>query len=72
MIAQFLLAYKKPASWTLWLIPVNVASIGLFIATGAYMFAALYVIFLVNALFALVEWLREVPQKTVVVVAAHD
>lgn len=72
MIAQFLLAWKKPASWLMWMIPVNVASIALFIATGAYMFAALYVVFLVNALLADLEWLKELRQKRVTVVTAND
>jgi len=59
VIALFLQSRKKVESWFLWVGPVNVAGIGLYVATGATMFAALYVVFLLNAIAGSVEWARE-------------
>lgn len=56
IIAQLLLMAKKTESWWLWIGPVNVSAIGLYLMTGAYMFAALYVVFLVNAFVGLAQW----------------
>jgi len=56
ILAMLLLARKNVESWWLWIGPVNVSAIGLYVATGAYMFAALYVLFLVMAFVGLARW----------------
>ena len=56
--AQYLLGRKLIESWWLWLGPVNLLSIGLFFAAGAYVVMALYVAFFIHAFFALREWYR--------------
>ncbi len=48
-LALVWLTRKNVESWVLWLLPVNVCAIHLCSLTGSYMFAALYVVFLVNA-----------------------
>ena len=58
VVAQFLLGRKKIESWVLWLGPVNLLSITLFFAAGAYTLTALYVAFFIHACFALVAWQR--------------
>lgn len=60
VVAMVLLSRKKVESWWLWIGPVNVSAIGLYALTGAYMFAALYVLFLVMAFVGLVRWSRSV------------
>ena len=57
--AQYLLGRKLIESWWLWLGPVNLLSIVLFYAAGAYVVMALYVAFFIHAVFALREWYRE-------------
>lgn len=59
IIAQVCLSYKKVEAWWLWLIPVNISAIGLYIYADAYMIAALYTIYLVNAGIAIYDWTRE-------------
>ena len=56
ILAMLLMSRKKVESWWLWIGPVNVSAIGLYVATGAYMFAALYVLFLVMAFVGLARW----------------
>ena len=56
VVAMILLSRKKVESWWLWILPVNVSAIGLYIVTGAYMFAALYMLFLVMAFVGLARW----------------
>jgi nicotinamide mononucleotide transporter len=56
VVAMILLSTKKVESWYLWILPVNVSAIGLYYTTGAYMFAALYCLFLVMAFFGLARW----------------
>lgn len=58
VVAQVLLATKKVESWWLWILPVNVSAIGLYLTTGAYMFAALYVLFLAMAFVGWAKWRR--------------
>jgi nicotinamide mononucleotide transporter len=58
VVAQFLLGRKKVESWLFWLGPVNLVSIGLFFAAGAYTLTALYVAFFIHAFFALLSWNR--------------
>jgi nicotinamide mononucleotide transporter len=57
VIALFLQSRKKVESWFLWIGPVNVAAIGLYLITGATMFAALYVVFLLNAVMGVRDWI---------------
>jgi nicotinamide mononucleotide transporter len=57
--AQYLLGRKVIESWWLWLGPVNLISIALFYAAGAYVVTALYVAFFIHAVFALRDWHRE-------------
>lgn len=56
ILAMILLSKKKVESWWLWIGPVNISAIALYVATGAYMFAALYVLFLVMAFVGLARW----------------
>jgi nicotinamide mononucleotide transporter len=56
LIAQYLLGRKNIESWYLWLGPVNVLSVALFYMAGAYTVMALYVAFLIHAVFALKSW----------------
>ena len=56
VLAMLLMSWKKVESWWLWLVPVNLSAIGLYVATGAYMFAALYVLFFMMAVVGLVRW----------------
>jgi len=56
ILAMLLMSRKKVESWWLWIGPVNVSAIGLYVVTGAYMFAALYVLFLVMAFVGLARW----------------
>ena len=58
VVAMLLLSRKKVESWWLWILPVNVSAIGLYLTTGAYMFAALYGLFLVMAFVGLARWIR--------------
>ena len=58
VLAMILLARKKVESWWLWIGPVNVSAIGLYASTGAFMFAALYALFLAMACVGLVRWGR--------------
>lgn len=58
VIAMILLSRKKVESWWLWIGPVNISAIALYAITGAYMFAALYVLFLVMAFVGLARWNR--------------
>jgi nicotinamide mononucleotide transporter len=56
VMAQLLLSMKKVESWWLWIGPVNVSAILLYLRTGANMFAALYCLFLVMAVVGLLRW----------------
>ncbi len=58
VIAMLLLSDKRVESWWFWIGPVNMSAIALYLATGAYMFAALYVLFLVMAFVGLARWHR--------------
>jgi len=58
VVAMVLLSRKKVESWWLWILPVNISAIGLYLSTGAYMFAALYALFLVMAFVGLARWMR--------------
>jgi nicotinamide mononucleotide transporter len=58
VVAMILLSKKKVESWWLWILPVNVSAIGLYLKTEAYMFAALYCLFLVMAFVGLFRWVR--------------
>ena len=58
VVAMVLLSRKKVESWWLWILPIDVSAIGLYLSTEAYMFAALYVLFLVMAFVGLAKWIR--------------
>ena len=58
IVAMVLLSRKKVESWWLWILPVDVSAIGLYVVTEAYMFASLYVLFLVMAIVGLTHWVR--------------
>ena len=59
VIAQWLLSRKKIENWILWVGPVDASAIVLFSLTGAYMFGALYIVFLLNASAAIYEWIQD-------------
>jgi len=56
--AQLLLTTKRIESWWLWLVPVDVSAVLLYMRTDAEMFAALYVLYLVLASVGLRDWIR--------------
>lgn len=56
--AQLLLITKRVESWFVWLLPIDVAAIGLYLRTDATMFAALYALYLVIATAGLVDWMK--------------
>ena len=58
IVAMVLLSRKKVESWWLWIGPVNVSAILLYTASEAYMFAALYGVFLVMAFVGWARWHR--------------
>ncbi len=62
--AQYLLGRKVLESWWLWLGPVNLLSIVLFFAAGAYVVMALYIAFFVHAIIAMRTWKRELITRT--------
>jgi nicotinamide mononucleotide transporter len=64
VLAMILLSRKKVESWWLWILPVNVSAILLYLTTAAYMFAALYCLFLVMALVGLAKWTRAARKGT--------
>lgn len=55
--AQVLMARRKLENWILW-IAVDIGSVGLYLAKGLWLTAALYGVFLVLALWGLVDWHR--------------
>lgn len=56
--AQLLLTGKRLESYALWLVPVNVSAVALYVASGAYLFAALYLLYIATATSGLVEWYK--------------
>lgn len=56
IVAQTLMSWKRAEHWLVWLIPVNVSSILLYVTTGAWAFAFLYVVYLTNAWFGWRRW----------------
>lgn len=64
VVAMILLSRKKVESWWLWIAPVNISAIVLYTITGARMFAALYVLFLVMAFFGLTKWVGAAADAT--------
>ena len=57
IVAMVLLSRKKVESWLLWILPVNVSAIILYFITGAFMFSALYILFLIMAFVGLFRWI---------------
>lgn len=57
VVAQLLMARRKLENWLLW-IAVDIASVPLFLGQDLPVVAALYVLYLVLAVWGLVDWLR--------------
>jgi len=55
--AQWLLTTKHIEAWWLWLIPVDVSAILLYAVSGAHLFSALYIVYLVLASLGLRNWM---------------
>lgn len=55
--AQLLMARRKLENWVLW-IAVDIASVPLYLAKGLFLFAALYLVYLLLAVIGLVAWWR--------------
>jgi len=64
VLAMVLMSRKKVESWWLWIGPVNVSAIALYLTTGANMFAALYSLFLVMAFVGLARWAKAAREGT--------
>jgi nicotinamide mononucleotide transporter len=64
VLAMLLMSKKKVESWWLWILPVNVSAIGLYVSNEAYMFAALYVLFLGMAFVGLARWRQAANERT--------
>jgi nicotinamide mononucleotide transporter len=64
VVAMVLMTQKKYESWWLWIGPVNVSAIILYYQTEAYMFSALYCLFLAMAFVGLDRWMNA--QKLVI------
>jgi nicotinamide mononucleotide transporter len=56
--AQVLMTYKKRECWFLWTVPVNLSSVGLYLATGNWAFLFLYLVFTANSVWAWSDWNR--------------
>jgi nicotinamide mononucleotide transporter len=55
LTAMMLMAYRKMDSWVIWIIS-DIIFICLFISAGLYLSAFIYFIFLINAIFGLINW----------------
>ena len=55
IIAQFLLMRRKLESWIFWII-VDVIAVPLYAAKGLYLTSAIYFLFLLNAVWGLINW----------------
>jgi nicotinamide mononucleotide transporter len=73
LAAQWLMTLKRIESWLLWLIPVDVSAVLLYLASGAYLFAALYALYLVIASLGLRDWIlaRRAQERGLSVVEAR-
>lgn len=58
IIAQFLLMARKIETWIFWIL-VNIVGIYLFTTQGLYITAGVYVLFLINAVYGIVNWRKE-------------
>lgn len=58
VLAQYLLALKKIESWILWMI-VNIVSIYVYTASGAYLLGVQYALFLMNAFYGFYSWSKK-------------
>jgi nicotinamide mononucleotide transporter PnuC len=58
IIATFLLMKRKSVSWMMWTV-VNIQSIIYFYLIGMYVSVFLYIIFLINSVFAFYKWEEE-------------
>lgn len=55
--AQILMARRKWENWAIW-IAVDIGSVGLYLAKGLWLTALLYAVFLVLAVWGLIDWRR--------------
>jgi nicotinamide riboside transporter PnuC len=61
LIAVWLLTHKKIETWLFWIGPMHFSGMILYVWTGAWLLAVLYIFCLVNAVLALCDWHRELP-----------
>lgn len=54
-LAQYLSAQKKWECWIVWLV-VNVANVALYISSGLYVMPVVSVLYIVNGVWALINW----------------
>lgn len=57
IIAQFLLMKRKLESWYFWIL-VDAVAFPLYAAKGLYLTSAIYFLFLLNAVWGLINWLK--------------
>ena len=57
IIAQFLLMRRKLESWIFWIV-VDMIAVPLYAAKGLYLTSAIYFLFLLNAVWGLINWRR--------------
>lgn len=62
ILAQFLLDRKKIETWVIWVV-VNVVSVYVYFQAGLYLLAAQFALFLVNAIYAYLQWRKDLPDK---------
>jgi nicotinamide mononucleotide transporter len=56
--AQLLLTFKKKENWIIW-ITIDVVGIWLYTVKGLYFTTGLYVVYLVNAIYGLIQWEKD-------------
>lgn len=57
IVAQFLLMKRKVESWIFWIL-VDLVAVPLYAAKELYLTSAIYFLFLINAVFGLLNWLK--------------
>lgn len=57
IVAQFLLMRRKLESWCFWIL-VDLVAVPLYAAKELYLTSAIYFLFLINAVFGLLNWLK--------------
>ena len=59
VVAQLLMTWRKIENWYWWIV-VNILSIGLYAVKGLYLTTGLYIVFLVLAVWGLINWRKAV------------